>query len=305
MTNLELDTSFRYCIQLAQQSGSNFYYAFLTLPRPMFRDMCALYAFMRVTDDLGDDERHTIEQRRINISEWRDDLQTALMGCFHHSNVVSSTPNLIFPAITDVVQRHGIASDALFEVIAGVESDLSPRIFSSFDELNHYCYQVAGVVGLCCLHIWGFDGSTASIERGIQCGTAFQLINILRDLKEDTLRDRVYLPREDLTAYGYSQEDLMHQRLTPEFKNMMAFQVHRAWTFFEQATPLLQSLPKPGQRILSAMFEIYGRLLVKIEQQQFDVFSKRISLSKWEKMSISVRSSCGLKSRIPKRQAEN
>lgn len=272
--------SFQECQTLARRSGSNFYYTFLTLPRDLFRDTCVLYAYMRLTDDLGDAAGFTIEQRRESLKHWREQLHSAFQGV---------TSQGVFPALVDVARRKQIPCQALAEVICGVETDLDPQAFPTFAELERYCYQVAGVVGECCIRIWGFDGEEA-LKHARACGTAFQLTNILRDLAEDSTLGRCYLPLDDLQRFQYDETQLRAQVRNAAFVELMRFQAGRAWSYYNEAARLPPHLTPPGQRILAAMLETYGGLLREIERRDYDVFRSRVSLPSWKKWLIVGRS---------------
>ena len=279
-----LPESYRYCRALARRTGRNFFFSFLTLPPALFRDMCVLYAFMRQTDDLADDLRASADARRGWLNEWRAQLDAALRG--------GPAPGLILPALVDVVAQRGIPHEYLREVIAGVESDLTPRAFETFDELSHYCYQVAGAVGLCCIHIWGFDDDRAR-ACAVDCGLALQLTNILRDLGEDARVGRVYLPQRELRQFGYPAADLERHVRNDAFGALMRFEVARARAFYERGAELHAYLPRAGRCILSAMLRIYGGLLDEIERRDYDVFSRRVRLSTPRKLAIAARSLIG------------
>lgn len=289
MRAVALEESFRYCRQLARRTGRNFYFTFLTLPRDLFRDMCALYAFMRHTDNLADSEELSRDQRRERLVDWRAALDFALArGALDSAVGGDHATGRILPALVDVVARRGVPHEYLREVIAGVESDLSPRSFATFEELAQYCYQVAGAVGLCCIHIWGFHDERA-LALAVDCGQAFQLTNILRDLGEDARTGRVYLPACDLQRFGYSAADLQKGVVNGPFRELMQFQVARAREAYTRGAVLLNHLDRPGRCILSAMLGTYGGLLDAIERQQYDVFSRRIRLSTPHKLAIAVR----------------
>lgn len=274
-----LEESFRYCRRLAKRTGRNFYFSFLTLPRPLLRDMCALYAFMRVTDDLGDDMSRPVDRRREALQAWRSEFQSALR--------TSETAHPVLPAMVDVLRRHQIPVDYLEAVITGVEMDLDPQGFDTFEDLAFYCDHVAGAVGLCCIHIWGFRDPAAG-ERALDCGRAFQLTNILRDLGEDAKMGRIYLPREDLERFHYTPEDLRSGVRDERFRDLMMFEVIRARDFYRRSLVLHQQLESPGRPILSAMLQIYGGLLQEIERRDYDVFSRRINLSLPRKSLIAL-----------------
>ena len=164
----------------------------------------------------------------------------------------------------------------------------SPRCrFGTFEELSGYCYQVAGAVGLCCIHIWGFRGDTA-ISRASDCGTAFQLTNILRDVGEDAQAGRVYLPEDDLQRFGVTADDLLAQRCDDRFRSLMTVEAERAKSFYASAEALLSDLEPHGQPIFKAMLQLYGGLLREIERRGFDVFREHVSLPKWRKLWIAA-----------------
>ena len=237
----DLEQSYTLCQRLARRAASNFYFSFLLLPRDKRRGMAALYAFLRQVDDLADDESCDMVSRKQALETLRADLHAALAG-------QARQPVLL--ALADTVARFGIPEEYLTAVIDGVEMDLDHKLFETFEDLETYCYRVASVVGLACIHIWGFRGSQA-LEPARQCGLAFQLTNILRDLKEDAARNRVYLPQEDLRRFGYSIEQLKHCTVNKEFDELMQFEVVRAERFYQTAEQLEFQLDRDGRRVLS------------------------------------------------------
>ena len=160
--------------------------------------------------------------------------------------------------------------------------------FQTFEQLADYCYLVAGAVGLCCIHIWGFHGGHEAIRRAIDCGTAFQLTNILRDVGEDAQAGRVYLPAADLSRFGVSVDDLSAQQYDDRFRALMEFEAERAKTFYASAEQLLPCLEPHGQPILKAMLQLYGGLLHEIERRKFNVFRRHVSLPRWRKLWIAA-----------------
>ena len=186
--------SYQFCAKIAQREARNFYHAFLLLPRDRRLAMCALYAFLRHTDDLAD-EPGTAEQKTAALEQWRGALDAALEG------QALAWPGL--PAVADTVSRRSIPHEYLHAVIDGVSMDMQPRGFADFGELADYCYHVASVVGLCCIHIWGYRSDGGRAERLAEgCGIALQLTNILRDIREDARNGRIYLPREEMDRFG-------------------------------------------------------------------------------------------------------
>ena len=212
----DLNAAFAHCTRLARRTGRNFYWSFLTLPRPMRRDMGALYAFMRVTDDLGDDPAEPLDRRRAAVAEWRARTAAALVS----EPVDPGEPHAaVLTAFADVARRRGIPAALPGDVIDGVAADLAgppavpgaPRVFFETDAgLDAYCYQVAGAVGLCCLHVWGCEGlDGAARGPALACGRAFQRTNVLRDLAEDAAAGRCYLPADTLVRFGVEPADFL------------------------------------------------------------------------------------------------
>jgi phytoene synthase len=239
--------------------------------------MCAIYAFMRYCDDLSDEPGATAAP----IERWREDLSHALAG-----RVPSD--GSIWEAFMDTVERYRIPHRYFYEMIDGVLSDLEPRRIQTFDELYRYCYQVASVVGLTIIHIFGFDDPQA-LPLAEKCGIAFQLTNILRDVREDAGRDRIYLPQEDLARFGVTAEDLRVGRKTEAFARMMEFEAARARQYYDESRPLLNLVHKRSRSSLWALITIYSRLLERIRQSNYDVLARRIRLSTWEKALIVLR----------------
>ncbi len=268
--------------------------------------MNALYAFNRITDDLGDDESLPQEERRLRLATWRELVRSELSGLpgvshtpeVDHGKSQGGSPRAsatlsnfsrYLPAIGEMSTRAGIPHEYLFAVIDGVEMDLQPVEVATFEELDQYCYHVAGAVGLCCIHVWGFRDAPVVRQLAIDCGLALQLTNILRDLAEDADRGRIYLPREDLARFGYSTADLRARVRNGAFRDLMQFEVTRAKRYYARGEELLDHLAAPGRPILRAMLDIYGGLLREIERRDFDVYSRRVSLPKWKKLWFAGR----------------
>lgn len=274
-----LEESYAWCRDIARRTAGNFYFSFLTLPRDKFRDMCVLYAFMRLSDDIGDDESLPVEDRREKLNLWKQSLLRALEGeGFDHISLV---------ALAEIVRKYTIPREHLTAVLDGVAMDLDFAGFETFDELSKYCYHVAGAVGLCCIQIWGYRDKRA-IPAAIDCGLAFQLTNILRDLGEDAQAGRVYLPREDLRRFGFSETDIAKHCRDERFQKLMRFETERAKESYACARKLFEYLEPAGKPILAAMLGIYGGLLAKIEKRNFDVYSHRVRLSRPRKLAIAL-----------------
>jgi len=272
--------SYQYCQALARQTARNFYYSFLALPRDRRPAMCALYAFMRVTDDLGDCDRPAPE-RAADLARWRESLISACE--------TSQAEHPVLPALADTVRRYQLPVKYLLDVVTGVETDLQPVAIDTLSQLADYCYHVAGAVGLACIHLWGFHDERA-LPAAIDCGMAFQLTNILRDLAEDAGRGRVYIPAEDLERFGLSAADLhsggRDADARARFFQLMEFEVARTREYYARARLLFDYLDPPGRPILETMLRIYGGLLDEIERRRYDVFTRRVELSRARKLLI-------------------
>ena len=279
-----LEQSFEHCRRVARERARNFYYSFLLLPKEQKDAMCAIYAFMRYSDDISDEIEPPVEVRRASLEQWRSALEDALQGKFGD--------DLILPAFASTVEKYRIPSEYFFELIRGVETDLEPQDYRTFDELYQYCYRVASVVGLTITHVFGFDDPKA-LELAEKCGIGFQLTNILRDIPEDAGMGRVYLPEEDLRRFGLSREELLQAGGSrPDnagFEALMEFEWARANSYYEEAAPLL-GLVRPSSRpALWAMIAIYYGILRRIRQLEYDVYRTRARLSGWEKSRIVLR----------------
>lgn len=283
--NPALRESYDFCRRLARREAKNFYPSFLLLPPDRRRAMCALYAFLRRTDDLADAPGPTGE-KAASLVAWREGLDAALDGR------PAAWPGL--PALADAVRAYGIPARHLHAVIDGVEMDLEPRPFATFDDLAAYCDRVASAVGLACLHIWGFqpdDGRAEGLAEA--CGRALQLTNILRDVREDARNGRIYLPEDERARFGVSPEELAGPTLTPAARALFAFQADRAEAFYRQAEPLVELVDPVGRPVLLAIAGVYRALLAEIVRRDHDVLSGRISVPAWRKLAIVARSLAG------------
>jgi phytoene synthase len=266
-----LEASYAFCRRIARTRARNFYYSFLLLSSEQKDAMCAIYAFMRYCDDISEGQGASREA----IERWRSDLDRALAGDY--------PDNPLWPAFHDTVRRYRIPHQYFHEMIDGVSSDLVPRQIQTFDELYRYCYQVASVVGLTIVHIFGFDSPDALLLAE-KCGIAFQLTNILRDVREDAENQRIYLPAEDIHRFA---ADLT--KYDENFIGLMRFEAGRAKTYYNESRPLIGLVHQNSRRSLWALIEIYQRLLEKIERSNFDVLPKRIRLSTSQKLLVLLR----------------
>jgi 15-cis-phytoene synthase len=275
---LSCGRSYAWCERLARREAANFYHAFRLLPAEQRRALCALYAFLRLADDLADGPAPT-DERRAALADWRRQLAAALRGDYAHP---------VHPALHDTVRRYDVPPAYLEAVLDGVEADLDTTRYATFEELYGYCWRVASAVGLACIHVWGFRGEKA-MECAETAGIAFQLTNILRDLGEDAARGRVYLPAEDLARFGYGEADLAAGRRDERFRGLMRFEAERARRYYAAALPLAGMLRPAGRAVFLVMLRTYRGLLDEIERRDYDVFRERVRLSRLRKLWLAAR----------------
>jgi phytoene synthase len=278
---ISLEASQAYCRNVAKTRAKNFYYSFVLLTAEKKNAMCAMYAFMRYCDDLSDEPGAT----RTAMDRWRAALSDALAG--------KPDSSLVWPAFLDAVTRYKIPHEYFHDMIEGVASDLEAHIFARFDDLYQYCYRVASVVGLTTVHIFGFD-SPEVLPLAEKCGIAFQLTNILRDVREDAGLGRVYLPSEDLERFGVSAEDLKESRRTEAFSSLMEFEIARARRYYRESATLIGMIHEDSRGAMRALIAIYSGLLERIAEMPSDVLIRRVSLPVTEKVWIVLRAALGL-----------
>ncbi len=289
LTPERLAESYRYCEMVAKTQARNFYFSFVTLPPESKAAMCAIYAFFRYSDDVSDEAAED-KTKAIEMQEWRAALERALEGDYGDS--------LILPAFHDTVKNYHIPGRYFRELIDGTEMDLTKTRYETWDELRLYCYRVASLVGFVCLHVWGFDEADGkAMEYAEACGLAFQLTNIMRDVKEDAERDRIYLPQEDLRRFNVSEDELKQGALTENFRTLMKFEAERAKEFYKQAHALFPLVHSPGRPTLSIMLKIYRGILDSIERNDYDVHSRRARVSTPKKLGIVA--GAWLRSKLP------
>jgi len=269
-----------YCIAITKHSGSNFYYSFFFLPATRRDAMYTVYAFCKEVDSAVDEAPAGSDPKKA-ISQLRAELAAVYGGAPTHPVAIS---------LAGHVRHLGIPKEFFDELINGVEMDLSTTRYITFGELSRYCYRVACVVGLICLHIFGTRDPRAK-DYAVNLGMAFQLTNILRDLGTDADRGRIYLPLEDLTRFGYTEELLLQRRYSAQFSELMAFQCKRAHEFYEKARVILDSLPRADRKALTPaemMRGVYERILRRIEQADYRVFDSRISVPPVSRLAIAA-----------------
>jgi squalene synthase HpnC len=299
-TAAEISASYSYCHQIARSAHSNFYPAFFLLPRQKRDGIVALYAFMRLIDDVSDDGADLGEKQR-GLAKWRAALDQAITGqeqVIDGSAAVSSPLKtlpeaaLTLPALVDTMERFRMPARYLHDLISGAEMDLTIQEYPTFERLKEYCYRVAGTVGLTCTHIFGFRDSKA-LDLAEKLGLAFQLTNIIRDVREDFSVGRMYLPEEDLARYGVAKEDLGCNEATLGVRELLRFEADRAWKLYEEGAQLLGLIEEDSRGTLWLLVHTYSALLARIESVDFAVFGERVRLSKPEKMMLMAKARFG------------
>jgi 15-cis-phytoene synthase len=293
-TPSQLAMAYSVCCGIARKTAKNFYYAFLVLPRAKRQSLCAVYSFMRHCDDLSDDPSLQPRERRARLEAWLDR--------FHLAQAGAPTDDPVLLALTDTQRRYQIPMEFLDQLAFGTlmdvpESDEYERPtapqqppdltvqYRSFKDLYLYCYHVASVVGLVCIKIFGYKDPEAE-RLAERCGIAFQLTNIIRDVKEDASLGRVYIPLEDLQKYELSPTDLLKTPDSSRLRPLLSMEADRARDFYKSGHDLIPHVSEDSQPALWVLVTIYEKLLGKITRRNFDVYGGRIRLTTFEKMKV-------------------
>jgi 15-cis-phytoene synthase len=289
----QLTMAYSVCRGITRTNAKNFYYAFLVLPKHKRQALCAVYAFMRRCDDIADDPSLSLEERRFKLSTW--------LAALHRVQQGEPTDDPILLALADAQRRYTIPAGLLDELANGTAMDVeagtqseearasaTPSLtvqYKTFDDLRGYCYSVASVVGLVCIHVFGYrDPAAESLAE--RCGLAFQLTNIIRDVKEDAAMGRIYLPEEDLAQFNLSASELLATPDPARFRPLLALEADRAREFYASGEELIPYISEDSQPALWVLVTIYRRLLERIAEKQYDVFTAKVALSTSEKLRI-------------------
>ncbi|MGB6404021.1 MAG: phytoene/squalene synthase family protein [Candidatus Sulfotelmatobacter sp.] len=292
----QLTMAYSVCRGITRTSAKNFYYAFLVLPKRKRQALCAVYAFMRRCDDIADDPNLSLEERRYKLDTWLDALHRVQQG--------EPTDDPILLALTDAQRRYTIPAGLLDELAFGTAMDVAdphaesqsapaanvavPGLtiqYQTFDDLKLYCYRVASVVGLVCIHVFGYRDPAAE-PLAEQCGLAFQLTKLIREVKEDAAMGRVYLPEEDLARFGLSAAELLSAPDAARFRPLLALEADRARQLYHSGDQLIPYISEDSQPALWVLVNIYRKLLEKIAGRQYDVFNGKVSLTVSEKLRV-------------------
>lgn len=289
---MTIPDAYATCREIARREAKNFYYSFRVLPRHKSDAMCAIYAFMRRADDIADDESMPVEQRREVMSQWVNEWRAARNG--------APTEDAVFLALKDSQRRFRIPDSLLEELVQGTTMDLEPsataagevQTYATFQDLYRYCYLVASVVGLVCIHVFGYSDPRAE-KLAEETGVAFQLTNILRDVKEDAERGRIYLPLDMLREAGVTIDRIQAlssgEPLQANERALFSALGAKAETYYRSAEKLLPLIDVDSRAALWVLVEIYHRLLSRIGEANYDVFSRRISVPTAEKLWVLAR----------------
>jgi 15-cis-phytoene synthase len=295
-------TAYAVCRGIARREARNFYYSFLALPSEKRDALSAVYAFMRHADDISDEESSPPADRRLRLQRWVENWHRAQEG--------TPSDDPVFVALADTQKKFRIPAALLDQLVHGTSMDLqSPppdvsapiveggtataapvlRVHRTFSDLYQYCYFVASVVGLVCIRVYGYDDPRAE-ALAERCGVAFQLTNIIRDVKEDAALGRVYFPEEDLTRFGLSIDDFLSGRLEQSrLQSLLEFEAGRAREYYRSADELIPLIHEDSRAALWVMVTIYQRLLDKIAASGYAVLQRKVRLSAAEKVGILSR----------------
>lgn len=294
MTHQQLSHAYAVCRGVARRAAKNFYYGFLVLPSEKRNALCAVYAFMRHADDIADDPTLEITQKKQRLGDWLQAAKRVFSG--------EPTDDPVLMALADAQQKFRVPTDLFEKLVYGTSLDLeippasaeAPAILcSTFEDLKQYCYYVASVVGLVCIHIFGYEDKKAEILAE-DCGLAFQLTNIIRDVREDAGMGRIYIPEIDLALVGlnatnFSAAALADPANAQQLRPALEYEADRARKFYQSGKWLMELVHEDSRGALWVLVEIYSRLLRKIADRNYDVFTERVSLSTWEKLRVLAR----------------
>jgi 15-cis-phytoene synthase len=289
----QLNHAYAVCRGIARRAAKNFYFGFIVLPSEKRNALSAVYAFMRHADDIADEPGADPQQKRQKMAEWLDAAKAVFAG--------KPTDDPVLMALGDAQKKFKIPPELFEKLVYGTSLDLEipstpdapAMVCETFEDLKHYCYYVASVVGLVCIRIFGYEDSKAEFLAE-DCGLAFQLTNIIRDVKEDASMGRIYIPREDLertnlTAADFAPAALSGPAQAQQLRPVLEYEAERARKYYESAKWLMELIEEDSRAALWVLVEIYSRLLRKIAERNYDVLTERVRLTFWEKMKVLAR----------------
>ena len=287
-TASQIAVAYSVCRSITRSSAKNFYYAFLVLPSAKRQALCAVYAYMRRCDDIADDFKLPAYERRQRLEVWLD--------AFHLAESGHPTDDPVLLALIDTQRRYKIPVELLDQLAYGTGMDITENgappgaeapqvLYRTFGDLREYCYRVASVVGLVCIRIFGYrDPAAETLAENL--GLAFQLTNIIRDIREDAAMGRIYIPGEDLERFKIAPSEFREAAISERLRWLLAAEADRAREYYTSARELMQLIDEDSQPALWVLVTIYRRLLEKISDRKYDVFRKKISLTVREKVVI-------------------
>ena len=289
-TESQLHVAYSVCRGITRSQAKNFYYGFLVLPKRKRQALSAVYAFMRRCDDIADDPGFSPVERRQKLDAWVDS--------FHAAEAGLPTDDPILLALVDAQRRYSIPVGLLDQLAFGTAMDVEaahdenlprhPIQYRNFQELERYCYNVASVVGLVCIHVFGYRDPAAE-RLAERLGLAFQLTNIIRDVKEDAALGRVYIPQDDLAHFGISESELANVTDLAKLRPLLEMEAQRAFENYTAGDELLHLVSEDSQPALWVLITIYRGLLQKIVRLNYDVFTRKVSLTVPEKLRIFTK----------------
>lgn len=265
--------------EITKQSKTNFLYSFSLLSKEKNEAINTVYAFCRKTDDIVDEENEPVEMRFKKIREWRSEFEKVLSDGDSKFQLINK--------VYKVIRKYKIPVEPFFDLIKGMETDLKKNRYDTFDELKDYCFNVASTVGLMCIEVFGYNNPKTK-DYAINLGIALQLTNILRDIKTDSEKGRIYIPLEDLNKFGYTENDLLDNVHNEQFVNLMRYECKRAGAYYEKANSFLTKEDKGLMFAARIMEHIYFRILKKIEKKNFNIFEKKVRVSNLKKLCIAA-----------------
>lgn len=274
-----LRAAYDHCQALTKREAKNFYYGFMLLPADQRRAIYAAYAFARECDDIVDAGLPAGETS-LRLAAYRESLDRCLEG---------QPEGPVFLALRGAIDAYDIPHDYFYQLIEGVETDLTVSRYATFEELERYCYLVASVVGLISIEIFGYRGGEQARKHAADLGVALQLTNILRDVLEDLQRDRIYLPQDEMARFGYGEDELRRGVASGAFRDLMAFQTERARRYYESGRELFPYLPRRARACVGVMAGIYSTILDDIQREPEIVLQRRVSLGTGQKLALAGR----------------
>lgn len=264
--------------RLDDSAGSSFYYSFLLLPTAKRKAIKTIYSLCRILDDIVDQEAQGRDPA-AELQHWRDEIESCYQG-------YPSTP--FGEQLLDTIEEFDLQRQPFIDLVDGMEMDLKWQSYQTFADLREYCYRVASAVGLISIEIFGYE-SLRTREYAVNLGLALQLTNIMRDLKEDIARGRIYIPIEDLERFGYSEQDLRNNLYNAPFIQLMKYEHARAVSYFERAAASLPEGDRASMFAAEIMGAVYRELLDNIAAAQFDIYRNRITVPKMRRIKIALQ----------------